>query len=198
METKNFLIILKYIYVSFFVVFSASCANLPAALAEEDEPLATFLVGVQHIGRKHTIPEFYIDGYSGGTLDEARTASAWICCVALSRKPNAVMIAKIRWNVIDWSRSPTGKVWTDYKNAVYLGPYHADVPIENSRESGSLYIHFFPGGKVRAVVSNYSITHPLHPVSFEDNDGGTMATVGVRIKNIFPLDSMISPDKEGE
>lgn len=171
--------------------FLTSCSNLKSTSNEDEKNFSTFLIGVSHIGIKHTISEFYVDGYSGGTLGEARTASAWNCCVALPRKPKTSVIAKIRWQVIDWSQTSKEKIWSDYKNAVYLGPYHADVPVEYAEESGFLFVHFFSNGMVRAVISNYPINHPLHPVSFEDNDGGEVATVGVRIKKIFPLGSAV-------
>lgn len=196
MAKKYFRTISRKTYIALCVIFLTSCATFPSDIVEEEEPLTTFIIGVQHIGKKHTIPEFYVNGYPGGTLGEERTASAWICCIALSRRSKAVMTAKIRWDVIDWSRSPSGKVWTDYENAIYLGPYHADVPVENAEESGFLFIHFFPDGKVRAVVSNDPITNPLHPVNFDDNDGGEKATVGMRIKKIFPLDSKVPGDSE--
>lgn len=185
MERKKLNFASKAMYILLILISLNSCKSFPYELDDEEGPLATFIIGVQHIGKKHTVPEFYVDGYPGGTLGEERTASAWICCVALSRKSKAVMTARIQWDVIDWSRSPSGRVWTDYKNAIYLGPYQADVKIENGNESGFLFIHFFPNGKVRAVISNYPITNPLHPVNFDDNDGGEQAAVGIRIKKII-------------
>lgn len=198
MGTKKLNFASKTMYILLILISLNSCKSFPYELDDEEEPLASFIIGVQHIGKKHTIPEFYVDGYPGGTLGEERTASAWICCVVLSRKSKAVMTARIQWDVIDWSRSPSGQVWTDYKNAIYLGPYQADVKIENGNESGFLFIHFFPNGKVRAVVSNYPITNPLHPVNFDDNDGGAEATVGTRIKKIPSLDSTVAIDKENK
>lgn len=189
MEKKNFKISLRKMYFFSCLIFMTSCANLPNDNAKEEEILTTFIIGVQHIGKRHTVPEFYVEGYSGGQLGESRTASAWVCCVRLSRKLQGVMTAHIQWDVIDWTNSLSGKVWTDYNNAIYLGPYQADVPIENSTESGFLFIHFFPGGKIRAVVSNHPITSPLHPVNFDDNDGGELATAGIRIKKILPFNS---------
>ncbi|MET0265150.1 MAG: hypothetical protein ABW202_06005, partial [Duganella sp.] len=57
----------KRCVIGFFcMALLPSCANLRSSVDEDDVPLATFLVGVQHIGKHYTVPEFYVNGHSGG------------------------------------------------------------------------------------------------------------------------------------
>lgn len=143
------------------------------------------LVGVQHMGKNFSVAEFYVNGYEGGTAGRLGGGGAYVCCVSLPGKWRSGLKVEVRWKVTNWTNEIRSEIANqNYRSLSFDGPYIARVPVEKYDAVGDLYVHFFANGRVRVVSSSYSPLHASHPVRFNDELGGGLATAGVHIKKI--------------
>lgn len=138
--------------------------------------------GVNHMGNGNGINEFYIDGGAFGNIGPDRGGGSSICCVLLPEVWRPGLQVELRWELADASMRK-------------VVPFKAEVPVEKYDEPGDLVIHFFRDDYVRIVSSNYDVMSPRHPVDWWAADGGTLATKGHRISEIFTTDELAAFDK---
>ena len=154
-----------------------ACANLTAQRASGDF-VPVGVVGVQHMGPDFNVAVFYIDGAGGSNVGRGGGGGGSLCCASLPRKWRPSMTTVVRWSVNDWQKD------TGYA-------YKAVVPIEKYDDPGRIYVHFFPGGKVRVISSNLGVLHPDYPILYGPHDDAT-ATEGVAVEELF------SPEEKEE
>jgi len=143
------------------------------------------IVGVQHMGKNFSVAEFYVNGYEGGTAGRLGGGGAYVCCVSLPGKWRPDLKVEVRWKVVNWTNEVRSEIAKqNYRSLSFDGPYVARVPVEKYDHVGDLYVHFLANGRVRVVSSSYSPLHTSHPVRFNDELGGELATAGVRIREI--------------
>ena len=97
------------------------------------------LTGIDHLADHLSVQEFSVDGTSGA---QAGKGGRTVCCVSLPTHWQPGMTVKVKWNVTNW-RDCTGE------------EHEAVVPVEKYDEAAHMYVHFFPGNKVRVISSNY-------------------------------------------
>ncbi|WP_177307688.1 DUF3304 domain-containing protein [Pseudoduganella namucuonensis] len=155
--------------------------------------------GVNHLGPNHSISPFYIDKSAFGNVNRGG-GSGTICCVTIPEKWRPGLVVEVRWGVANWSNEIREEIKIgNYRSVVDEGVYKAIVPIEEYEEPMNLFVHFFPGGKIRVLTSQYSQNSEKHPVVKGDDNAATMATKGVKIRKIFSekeLRDLIEYNKE--
>jgi hypothetical protein len=96
---------------------------------------------------------------------------------------------EVRWQVDRVIKEPDGITVTRLeKEAIY----RAQVQVENYTDTGDVYVHFFPEGRARVVVSDYSPDAKQHPIQLDDTNASHAAASGVAIK------SMLTPEEIAE
>lgn len=161
-------------YVSFF---------LPA---EEDDYVGTVMIGVHHLGPDYFVPEFYVNKYGGTGVQREGGGSGEICCIMIPRHWRPGLMVEVRWSVEDWSHTDFSEIQAGNDRSIKKKSlYFAKVPVEKYKEAYSLYVHFFPQGRVRVLTTPYSVVSPSHPVPYGLTDGGASATAGSPISEMF-------------
>lgn len=157
------------------------CAGLKNNGPNNSEGIAVMITGVHHLGPDFNIGEFYInDNYSSNVGRNGGGASHF-CCSELPRNWRPGLIAEVRWSVNDWSKVVKAEVDRGNYQSIRFQKYFAKVPIEKYEKVGDLYPHFFTGGKIRLVSSNYPISNPQHPIQPNDKSAIELATDGVKV-----------------
>jgi hypothetical protein len=147
--------------------------------------MAFGLTGYQHIGPNFNIAEFYVNGYDGSNVGREGGGGSKVCCVVLPKKWRPGLVVEVRWAVGDWSKENRAEINAqNYKSITYTC-FKARVPVEKYETVGRVFVHFFPGGKVRVVSSAISVLGSLHPVQRNDPHAADTATSGQRIGAIF-------------
>ena len=87
----------------------------------------------------------------------AGTAGGGMCCVSVPKYWRPGLTFNLYW---DYTASSEGSP----------PPKQTIVEIEKytPENLGTLHLHFFPGHRVRAIVSNHSIASPFYPMGKED------------------------------
>lgn len=140
------------------------------------------IIGVQHLGSDHLIYEFYVDKGYFGNVGEEGGGGGHACCITLSKSWHPGLKAEVRWEVHRIIK-PTDPA--EPERAEIEGRYRAQVPVEAYRESGEFFVHFFPNGRVRIVVSPFGHSADEHPIKWGDARASQLATPGTAIKEIF-------------
>lgn len=154
--------------------------------SEEDEYLATVVIGVHHLGQDYLIPEFYINKYGGTGVQREGGGSGEMCCIMIPRRWRPGLLVEVRWRVEDWSHADRLEIEAgNYRSVKARAMYIAKVPVEKYSEVYSLYVHFFPNGQVRVLTTPFSVISPDHPVSYGPTEGGALATTGRPIAKMF-------------
>ena len=141
----------------------------------------------------YRIANFYVDKYSGGTVGESGGGGGIVCCLMLPNKWYPGLKAEVRWEVRQIIRSSNPAVPETEETA---GFYRAQVPIEEYVKPGDFYVHFFPGGRVRIVVSEFTTTGKLHPIQWDDSSASRAATTGVPVKTLFTAAELAGLERE--
>lgn len=190
----------KYLVRS--VLVAVASALLYAVYSEylsssrEDQFTSTGIIGVQHLGRAYNISEFYVNKYGGTNVGREGGGGALVCCIMIPRKWRPGLTVEVRWEVGDWSRENRKEIEADnFDSVTTKGMYIAQVPVEKYERAGSLYVHFFPKGRVRVVTTMYSVLSSSHPVSYGPTDGGPLATAGWPIKEMFTSSELRAMDR---
>ena len=127
-----------------------------------DDYIPVTLTGVHHLGSDYRIAEFYVDKYGGDNVGKSGY-SGIVCCRMLPRKWSPGLKANVRWEVHHIVGSSDNE---KPETEEITGIYHAQVPVEQYIEPDRIWVHFFPEGRVRIVVSpegSDSEKHPIHP-----------------------------------
>lgn len=166
--------------------FSISILNKNKLESKEIDLVAVSVLGVHHLGYNYSIPEFYINKYGGSGIQREGGGSGVVCCVMIPKVWRPGLSVQVRWKVEDWSQEDRSEIEAgDFSSVTLRGIYIAQVPIEKYEKTGDLYLHFFSEAKVRIFPSLHSPLSSLHPVPYGEFPGGTNATSGERVKEIF-------------
>lgn len=174
---------------AFAAIALIGCAGLHAA-GREDQFTAVGLTGVQHIGSDFNISDFYVDGYPGSNVGRGGGGGRHMCCVSLPNHWRQGLAVEVRWAVGNWSKENRQEIVAGNYKSVTFERYKAMVPLEKYDAPEQLYVHFFPGGKVRVVSSFPGAGNPAHPVLRNDPHAADSATVGMPIKEIFTQEEL--------
>lgn len=126
-----------------------ACEAMPGQAEEESYSVATTLTGIDHLPGHLAVQSFAVDGGGGG---RAGKGGSKMCCMRLPGKWHPGMMVRINWGVTNFR---------DCKADEYV----AHVAVERYEEVGTLYVHFFADGSVRAVSSNFNPAGASHPDS---------------------------------
>lgn len=91
-------------------------------------------------------------------------------------------MADLRWEVRHIIRSSDPAVPETEDTAAF---YHARVPVEKYIEADRFWVHFFPQGRARIVVSQIGPYGEQHPIQFNDTKAIEKATAGQVVKALF-------------
>jgi hypothetical protein len=173
-----FMFLYDYLKVNYFKVET----HIPVAIT-----------GVHHMGSDYRISDFYVDRYYGGVVGESGGGGGIVCCIMLPKKWRPGLMADVRWEVRQIIRSSDLATPKTEKTAAF---YHARVPVEAYAKPGDFYVHFFPGGRVRIVVSEFTITGKEHPIQGDDPLASQTATPGSPVKSLFTAEELAEFERE--
>lgn len=151
------------------------------------------IVGVQHLGSDHLIHKFYVNKGDYGNVGEGGGGGSFTCCVTLPKHWYPGLKADIRWEVYRIIK-PTDPA--EEETVESEGIYRAQVPVEPYREPGKFFVHFFPNGRVRIVVSPISHSGDGHPIRWGNAQESLLATAGTPVKEIFTAEEHAELDRE--
>lgn len=166
------------------VALTAACSGAPVTSPKRNFSSAA-LVGAHHMSSDFNIMEFFVDDHSGFNVGREGEGGR-VCCVMLPWEWRPDLTVEVRWIVGDWSKEVLSEFEKgNYSSIATEGIYIAKVPVEPYEESGSLYVHFFAGGKVRVVTSDAGPSNPHHPIRRNDPNAIGKATQGRRIAQVY-------------
>ncbi|TFW32109.1 DUF3304 domain-containing protein [Massilia horti] len=143
----------------------------------KEEFMPDSIGGVHHMGEKFYISDFFVNGYSGSKVGRGGGGGSLVCCVAIPKKWRPGLTADVRWEVLYFSDDEPGVPKLE-------AMYRAEVPVEKYDETGNFWVHFYPNGRIRIVVSNNG-PGGHHPILNDNPDEVLRATVGVKINTLF-------------
>lgn len=138
----------------------------------DDGKVPVTVNGVNHMGQRYTIEEFYIDGHAMGNIGREGGGGSAVCCMVLPGIWKASLQVDLRWEVYDHDEDRTRN-------------YRASVPVEKYDVPGEIVVHIFRDHSVRFVSSDWGVMSPNHPVAWGVGDGGHLASKGVEISETF-------------
>lgn len=162
------------------ILLGASAASHSVASAPNS--VLASLAGVHHLGPDYLINRFYVNQSIGDNIDEGGGGGSRVCCMTLPRQWRPSISVDVRWKVHHIIRSADPK---RPDTEEIEGIYQAQVPVEEYAEPGDLFVHFFPNGRVRVVVSGFASNSERHPIREEDTKARQTAVRGRAIKALF-------------
>lgn len=172
-------------------LFLLLAATVLWAGSKQEDKIGVGLTGVHHLGRDYNISEFRVNGYSGMNVGRGGGGGSNVCCVVIPRKWSAGLTVEVIWSINDWSHEDREEIKAgNYESLAFGGAYRAIVPVEKYDEPGRMYVHFFPGGRVRVVSSNIGPGGMGHPIADNDQRAATLAISGT------PVSTDIFEDQE--
>lgn len=162
---------------------------------KKDNGIPVSVIGVHHLGSDYYIDSFYVDKHYEGNVGEGGGGNGMVCCRMLPRKWHPGLIADVRWEVDHIIRSSIPGV---AETAEVVGNFRAQVPVEAYSEPGDLYVHFFPGGRTRIVVSEFSPSGKHHPIQWDDTYAVQKAAVGTTVTTLFTVEEIAEGKREIE
>ena len=146
-----------------------------------DSHIPITLTAVHHLGSDYRISEYYVDKFGGNSVNE-RGYSGIICCRMLPRNWTYGLRANVRWEVRHIITSPDPAT---PKTEEVVGIYQAQVPVEKYFKPDRLWVHFFPKGRVRLVVSPDDSDSENHPTFPNDEQAAARGTIGTANDTLF-------------
>lgn len=163
------------------------------ARTKNDDRMPASIVGVHHLGSDHLIHEFYVNKGYYGNVDEGGGGGGLTCCVTLPKQWYPGLTADVRWEAYRIIK-PTDPAQEETVESA--GIFRAQVPVEAYERSGRFFVHFFPNGRVRIVVSSISPSGDGHPIRKGDAREVLLATAGMPIKEIFSSEELADIARE--
>lgn len=139
------------------------------------------LTAVHHLGSDYRIAEYYVDKFGGNSVNE-RGYSGIICCRMLPRKWTHGLKANVRWEVRHII-TPSDPAISKTEEVAEI--YQAQVPVEQYFKPERLWVHFFPKGRVRIVVSPDDSDSKSHPTYPNDEQAAARGTIGTANSVLF-------------
>ena len=175
------------------LLFAVGCSTTSIFSDPRDErsaqttPLS--IVATHHLGDDYSIDDVFVNGQWGGDASRGGGGGGYVCCVLLPSVWRPGLVARVKWRVRDWRHENKDETKVGIQRSIVdEGIYVATVPVERYSQLGSLYVHFFPGAKVRVVASMYGPFGRGHPIT-ESPEEHRSAVVGTRVgkkKDIKP------------
>jgi hypothetical protein len=175
----------------FLFTFLFNYFNINYLKVETHIPVS--ITGVHHMGSDYRISDFYVDKYYGGAVGESGGGGGIVCCIMLPKKWHPGLTADVRWEVrhiIKTSNPATPE--TEEVAALY----HARVPVEKYVEADRFWVHFFPQGRARIVVSQTGPYGEQHPIQFSDMQAVQKATTGLVVKALFTSEEIAESERQ--
>lgn len=113
---------------------------------------AVGLTGVHDMGRSFSISDFYVDGYGGSNVGWEGGGGSNVCCVMLPKAWRPGLTIDLRWAVADWSNENSEETKRGIYTSITFKKFRAQVPVEKYQTPERLFVHFFAGGKARAMT----------------------------------------------
>ncbi|TFW33606.1 DUF3304 domain-containing protein [Massilia horti] len=149
-----------------------------------------------HMGEDYSVYQFFIDGNYGGNIDRGGGGGGMVCCIGIPEKWREGLFVDVRWEVFHWLDGGAKRPLTS-QDVESAGIYRAaKVPVEKYSKPGDLWVHFFPNGRVRVVVSNSGSEHPAHPVKHNEPRDALTASAGTLIAEFFTKDELEKNQKK--
>jgi hypothetical protein len=177
-------IVSSILSILIFSLWLAGCNSI-SLRGNNDDYIGVSITGVHHIGPDFNISDFYVDGYSGSNVGRGGGGGRYVCCAMLPSKWRPDLSVEVRWSVANWSKEITEETKRGNYKSLTFEKYKARVPVEKYISAENIYVHFFPGGKVRVVSSSSSPRSNLHPVMREDPRAAEIAATGTPVDNLF-------------
>jgi hypothetical protein len=172
-------------------ILLATC--LPShSVASESSSFPASLTGVHHLGTDYLINRFYINQSIGDNIGEGGGGGSMVCCLTLPQKWRPSILVDVRWEVHHIIRSADPKL---PDTAELDGIYQAQVPVEEYAKPGDFFVHFFPNGRVRIVVSSDRSNGERHPIRQGDAKAIQTAIRGKPIKALFTEQELAAHSK---
>jgi len=153
------------------------------------------IVGVHYLGNNYLIDRFYVNQEIGDSIGEGGGGGSIVCCISLPKKWSGGLKVEIRWKVHRIIDPPNPSLQATAK---IEGIYQALVPIEKYRELGNLYVHFFPGGRVRVIVAPSTPGNKDYAVKMSDPHAEGKATSGKIIGEMFTKKELSDSERKIE
>ena len=153
------------------------------SVASKPSSFPASLTGVHHLGPEYVINRFYVNQSIGDNIGESGGGGSMVCCMTLPQKWRPSISVDVRWEVHHIIIRSTDPKRPD--TAELEGIYQAQVPVEEYAEPGDFFVHFFPNGRVRVVVSNFHSNDESHPIRQGDTKAIQTAIRGKPIKALF-------------
>jgi len=161
-------------------------------LSKADNYVPVALGSAHHLGGDYLINYFYIDKSIGDSVGEGGGGGTR-CCVMLPKKWSPKLKVDVRWEVYHLIRSNNS---TAPVKAEVEGIYHAQVPVEPYEKPSDFWVHFFPKGRVRIVVSENDTDGELHPTHWDATEADKLATTGFVVKALFTPEELAELERE--
>lgn len=159
---------------------------------------AVELTGVHHMGSDFKIDTFYVNNTYGGNVSREGGGGSITCCVELPAKWRPGLTVTVRWGVSDWSQQNVDETKKgNYRSVLLEGIYRAHIPVEKYESAEHLYVHFFAGGKARAVSSQAG-PGIYHPIAEDDPRAAEQATLATRVDELFTESELAEMRKKRE
>ncbi|MFM9438164.1 hypothetical protein ACFDR9_005267 [Janthinobacterium sp. CG_23.3] len=166
MTVKSVLLHLRRLCCIAGVWVLAACAGPGDGSRAPAEMMGVSIVSVGHIGGMVGIPNFYVNGAWGGNSTGWGGGGKTACCVSLPKIPQPTLVT-VKWESCDISHiefvndravDPNSECKSEWHEASV--PVHFAVP---PGDSFGLNIHFLPGNKVEAWLSNKGVGKADYP-----------------------------------
>jgi hypothetical protein len=139
------------------------------------------LSGVSNLGSDYNITGFFMNNKYYGTVGRG-IGGGTDCCIGIPTNWRPDMKIIVQWTVSVWDENLQPNASGGYAAPKVIGVYRAAVPVEKYDRPGTLYIHFFQGGKTRIVSSEFGALSAKHPILLNDPRASSTATQGEKIK----------------
>jgi hypothetical protein len=170
--------------ICFFSLCSIGCGSI-LLHANDNDFAGVTVTGIHHIGPDFNIADFYVDGYSGSNVGREGGGGRYVCCVMLPSKWRPGLSVEVRWSVANWSKEILAETNVGNYRSLTFQRYKARVPVEKYISAENMYVHFFPGGKIRVVSSSSGPRGTRHPILEDDPRAAEIATTGTPVDAMF-------------
>ncbi|MCR6480029.1 DUF3304 domain-containing protein [Variovorax sp. ZS18.2.2] len=137
---------------------ATACTTGSNDLVPRKDMVGAPISAVGHYGSMIGVPEFYLNGRSGGTASGWGGGGATVCCMLLPRKVTGPVMVKVNWTTCDISdiKFVNGRA-VDPSQKCKEEEHEETVPVNFAVQPGEggsgLFVHFLPGNHVEVWYS---------------------------------------------
>jgi hypothetical protein len=175
-----------------FSLFMYLCDYFRVNYFKVETHIPVSITGIHHMGSNYRISDFYVDKYYGGVVGESGGGGGIVCCVILPKNWYPRLKAEVRWEVRHIIR-PSDPALPETEEVT--GLYRAQVPVEAYVEADRFWVHFFPQGRVRIVVSPIGPYGEQHPIRWDDINAAQNAVIGSAIRALFTTEEIAESER---